>query len=464
MPPHPHCHWRGAADWKSLGLELSTTSDEACKQFDALLTQIVNHYDDETVGGAAGCIEKMFKADPEFLMGHVVKLGVSGQLVHKDPSFAQDIYKMASLAQQPHVKLWERKHAHAVQKLCEGKPSQAASIWEDILVDKPTDIISLKFLHDMYIMNGLSYGLRDSLARVQPYWKPQLPFYGDVLGMYAFGLEETNMYSEAEKTAKMALDINRYDAWATHCVAHVCEMTGRFKDGIKFMMDTENDWNDNGLQCHNYWHTALFHTESGDFESAYGILDKHIIPFMNKNKSMFSLTDAASLCFRLEAEGYDVGNRWLDCYNTSKDHVEDTVWSYFDINTMISCLGAKKTSDCDNLISQLKHVIKENIGENAAIYRDITLPICEALQAYDDSNFDLAVEIMKPLKYHIHRVGGSHAQRDLFNLFAIHAALRSSKPENQKYARHLLMERKSQKETPLADRLLQRLVDAHGSS
>lgn len=40
-----------------------------------------------------------------------------------------------------------------------------------------------------------------------------------------------------------ALDINIYDAWASHCVAHIREMTGQFKDGIQFMSNTENNWN-----------------------------------------------------------------------------------------------------------------------------------------------------------------------------------------------------------------------------
>jgi len=40
-----------------------------------------------------------------------------------------------------------------------------------------------------------------------------------------------------------ALDVNRCDAWASHCVAHINEMTGRYKEGIQFMTDSENNWN-----------------------------------------------------------------------------------------------------------------------------------------------------------------------------------------------------------------------------
>ncbi|XP_045181254.2 tetratricopeptide repeat protein 38-like [Mercenaria mercenaria] len=461
MPPHPHCHWRSAQDWKTFGLEFSSPSDEACKMYDACLTQIVNHFDDTSVGGTEGCMNKMFQADPDFLMGHVFKLGAMFQFVHKNYAHAQEVYKMAEMAKKPHVKPWERKHAEAVQYLSEGNLNKACEKWEDILVEKPMDMLSLKFLHDMYIVNGLSQGLRDSCSRVLPYWKPDTPCYGDLLGMYAFGLEETNMYSVAEKTARKALDINRHDAWAAHCVAHCKEMTGEFREGIKFMTQTENNWNDNGLLCHNYWHWALYYFENGETESTLGILDNHVIPFMKSKKTMFSVTDTASMCYRLEAEGYNLGSRWSDCFEIAKEHVEDNVWSYYDINTMLACLGSKNKAESDRLLASVKSSIKNGIGDIAKVYSDVTLPILEAIKAYDEEDYDTAVEIMKPLKYQVYRVGGSHAQRDLFNLFTVNAALRSKLPENQKYASHLLMERKSQKESPLADRLLQNLVISH---
>lgn len=61
-------------------------------------------------------------------------------------------------------------------------------------------------------------------------------------GMYAFGLEETNLYMEAEKYALKGLELNKNDAWATHALAHVFEMTGQQNKGIETMLKTEADW------------------------------------------------------------------------------------------------------------------------------------------------------------------------------------------------------------------------------
>ena len=48
--------------------------------------------------------------------------------------------------------------------------------------------------------------LRDRVAQVLPAWDPSTPGYGYVLGMYAFGLEETALYSRAEDTGRRALE------------------------------------------------------------------------------------------------------------------------------------------------------------------------------------------------------------------------------------------------------------------
>lgn len=462
MPPHPHSHWRGTKDWKDLGLEMSTTSDEAAKMFDACIAQMLSYQGDESLGGMEGTAEKMMKADPNFVLGHVFTLGTKGMKVSMDTQFAQDIYKMVGLSKQPHVLPWERKHAEAVKLFAEGFIDKAAVMWEDILNDHPTDILALKFLHDMYIVNGSSKGLLYSTAAVVNQWEPSMPYYGNVLGMHAFGLEENGRLNEAEKLARQALDINRYDAWAVHCVAHVKETTGQTEEGIKFMKETEADWSDCSLQCHNYWHWGLFYYEKGDFESALGILDSHVMAFMKDKKSLFSVTDAASLCFRLEAEGVEIGHRWKDCRDVGASNDDYHLWSFSDLNVLLSCIGSQQKEEGDRLVNKVKEFVRGGYGDIQSIYADVTLPVMEAMKAYEAEDFGAAVDLMKPIQLKLVQIGGSNAQRDLFTLFTIHAAIRSKVPEHQKYASRLLHERKCLKgESPLAERLLQQLMISH---
>ena len=50
-------------------------------------------------------------------------------------------------------------------------------MWESILVEHPTDLLALKFAHDGYFFMGAQTQLRDSVARVLPFWKPHIPLY-----------------------------------------------------------------------------------------------------------------------------------------------------------------------------------------------------------------------------------------------------------------------------------------------
>jgi len=57
---------------------------------------------------------------------------------------------------------------------------KACEVWEGILADHPTDMLALKFAHDGFFYLGEQIQMRDSVARVLPYWKPHMPLYRQV--------------------------------------------------------------------------------------------------------------------------------------------------------------------------------------------------------------------------------------------------------------------------------------------
>src|SRR3546814_4613852 len=103
--------------------------------------------------------------------------------------------------------------------------------------------------------------LRDRIARALPDWSPDMPGYHAVLGMHAFGLEETGLYAPAEEKARRAVDIEPRDGWAQHAAAHVMEMQGRQRDGIAWMRGNAEAWSKDSFFCvHNWWHRSEEHT------------------------------------------------------------------------------------------------------------------------------------------------------------------------------------------------------------
>lgn len=406
-------------------------------------------------------------ADPNFVMGHVIKNGLdvlgTGRTIGLDQEFKKDIYNMETLAQQQKVTGSERKHVSAVTLWAEGEATAACNIWEDILADNPLDMLALKFAHDSYFYLAYHPQMRDGIARVMPYWKPSMPLYGYLEGMHAFGLEENNMYDLAEKAARRGLDFNRHDAWSTHAMAHVLEMGGRQKEGLTFMSSTENDWNICGMiACHNYWHYALYNIEKGNYSDAIGIYDTQVGPLAKKSGAMLDMVDACSLLYRLQLEGVKVEDRYNDIHEICRQHLDDHVLAFNDAHFMMACLGTGDKKSTQTFLDSMRKFIKNGKGDNCRITKEVGLAVCEALVAYDEGQFSKAVDLVNPVRYQVIKVGGSHAQRDIFSQFLIHCAMKSDKEEHKKLARQLLAERKCLKEnSPLTDRLMAKAMAQH---
>ena len=87
-----------------------------------------------------------------------------------------------------------------------------------------------------------------------------MPGYHALLGMHAFGLEESGDYERAEASGRLAVELEPRDGWAQHAVVHVLEMQGRHADGIQWMRANPDAWSrESFFAVHNWWHLALFH-------------------------------------------------------------------------------------------------------------------------------------------------------------------------------------------------------------
>lgn len=239
--------------WKEAGLPLSTPSNEACKLFDAALTQYVTWTNDAALGGIEGCLAKLKAADPAFAMGHAISNGLvligTGSSVRLDRELALAVRNMVEMSKAQPLTPRERLHVSAVEAFAKGNFPEACELWEQILRDHPTDMLALKFSHDAYFYLGYQEQMRDSAARVLPFWTPGIPLSSYVKGIYSFGLMETNLYDQAEKLAKEALSVTPTDAWSVHTVAHIHEMKAEVKAGLDFMQSSEAHWKVDGGPC-----------------------------------------------------------------------------------------------------------------------------------------------------------------------------------------------------------------------
>ncbi|KAJ7416034.1 Tetratricopeptide repeat protein 38 [Willisornis vidua] len=440
--------------WQDAGLVLSTTSNEACKLFDAVLTQYATWTNNESLGGIEGCLSKLKAADPNFTMGHVIANGLelvgTGSSVRLDKDLDRAMRTMLALSKSQPLTEREKLHVSALDMFARGQLPKACDLWEQILQSHPTDLLALKFSHDTYFYLGYQVQMRDSVARVYPFWTPDVPLSSYVKGYYSFGLVETNFFDRAEEVAREALAINQTDAWSVHTIAHVNEMRADVKKGLEFMKETETNWkNSDMLACHNYWHWALYFIEKGEYEAALTIYDKHL-----------QLRIAAYI---LPHQGVKLGDRWENILALTKKHTRDHILLFNDVHFLMSSLGAKDLKTTEELLTTLQELARApHEDHQLSLAPSLGLPLCQAFVEFENGNCDKAVDLLYPIRYQLIQLGGSNAQRDVFSQLLIHAALNSKSQAKRNIARCLLRERDVVRpNSPMTERLIRKAAAIH---
>jgi tetratricopeptide (TPR) repeat protein len=426
------------------GVSLSTRQKTSLEHYERAAELTVSYFVDPLA-----VIDQALAEDPDFVMGHCLRAGLSVMSTEKAarPMLADSIAQLERLWDRANA--LERGHLRAARAWFAGDFAGSVRLYGDLLLDEPRDLLSLQIAHIGDFLLGESQMLRDRVAQVLPHWSRDTPGYGYVLGMHAFGLEETGQYARAEEVGQRALEHNRRDPWAVHALAHVMEMTGRTDEGIRLLGDRRRDWApDNGFAFHNWWHLALFHLEVGDQERALAVYDQHIRP--RSSKIAYENVDASALLWRLQLRGADVRERWAALAVDWAEAGEEGHYAFNDVHAIAAFVNAERPSDVARALTAMEHALLRP-GTNAMMTRDVGLPLARALVAFSRAQYDDCLQLLLPIRTIVHRFGGSHAQRDLVHLTLLEAALRARRFS---LARALTAERLDRKPESPFNRLL----------
>jgi len=415
------CHLRD-----QFGVYMSARSPDCLSLFDDAAMDLL-----AWTGTPGAKISRALEIDPKFTMGNVMKvgLGLIANIQQQGETIDKAMIQMKESISKDCTPA-ELSHVDALQLWAAGDFRQAAATWNSILVDNPTDVVALKFAHDTFFFTSDAEFIRDVLARTYDVWKNEYrmnPAYGFITGMYAFALEETNYYERAEKMGKEAVELNPCDAWATHAVAHVMDMQSRISEGISWLEETQRWRECDSLSTHLNWHTALMYLELEKGEEVLNIYDTRI---RKENKaSPLDLVDASSLLYRCELLGIDVGDRWEHLMNLWMDHMDNRGLTFGDLNAMMAALRSSKHSGSAEKLLDSMRDFASKYGDSpnvyhGPVYKNSGVPLSEAMMAYNSQDYASAVRELFPKPDITRGIGGSAAQRDVFNIMTIQAALK----------------------------------------
>lgn len=386
-----------------LGLELTAASGEAARAFEETVWAYVGFSREPGVP-----LKRALQADPAMpmalcLQGYFMHLMGLPALVAKAKSAHQAALKSVTTTSR------EKSHITALGAWCDGELERACQLFDAILAEHPRDILALKLANYLYFYTGNAAEVRDGPARALGAWDERAPGYGHLLALHAFGLEECGDYAAAERAGRRATELNPADPWAVHAVAHVMEMQDRGAEGAAWIEGLAQHWDAaNFFRFHLWWHLALMRWGAGRAEEALALYDARV--WGEGSSENLSLTNDISLLARLELAGVDVGERWSAVANVVRDQSGGSVMAFVDAHYALA-LGA---------VPPL-----EDHGTTARVHGAVGRAVCEGVVAWRARDYARAAALLGPARKEFWKLGGSHAQRDLFVLILLASALKS---------------------------------------
>ncbi|MGD9815559.1 MAG: tetratricopeptide repeat protein [Hyphomonadaceae bacterium] len=398
------------------GNAASTASRAALAHYDNAL-DLIRLYR----GDPIAALDAALAEDPDFGGAWAARAGLLVQ--QTDKAYAEETAKTLRAGATAKLNDREAAHLRAAEDWSEGRYGEATARWARVAQENPRDALAVQYAHVGCFFLGLQSELRDIPLQALRAFKAGEDGYSYIQGMAAFGLEECGDYARADMFGRRAVEADPRDGWAVHAVAHVNEMRGDLEAGIPWLADNAQYWApESGFSYHNWWHLALLHLDRGDIAQVLKLYDEKVRPDPEA-QIVLEWIDASALLWRLKLEGVDTGDRFAKlaaCWERAK---EDAFYAFNDLHAIMAFLGAGRMDDALDVVAAMRGAVVRG-GDNGYMTRKIGLPLAEALIAYEAGRYAECVDKIAATRGVAQRFGGSHAQRDILTLTALHAALR----------------------------------------
>ena len=361
-------------------------------------------------------------ADPECCIANVYAGFLWMFLEAPDAAVRAAQYLAAAERAAPAATLREQLNTAVLAAWAADDLPETLRLCERIGEEFPRDLVVVK-THQYFEFNrGNSPQMLRAALRV-------LPSNSDVAylhGMLAFAYEQCHLLDDAERAARSALNLRRKEPWAQHALAHVMLTRGRIDEGALFLEGMQDTWVglNSFMITHLWWHLALFYLSQGRNAAVLEAYDRHCWG-VAKNYSQDQI-GAVSLLARMEVTGIEVGERWQDLGSHLAARARDTVLPFLTMQYIYG-LGRAGRVEAEELLESVRQRAAKAAPFVREVWRDVALPACEGLYAHARGDFDGAWRHLGTAMPRMIEAGGSHAQRDLFELLLLDAAIQSGR-------------------------------------
>lgn len=381
--------------------------------------------------GMPGALKAVLDTDPEFGVAHAIAGVVSACLRVPDFDPGAEI-AAAEAAAAEHG--WERSFIQtAAAAVARGPLWASVEDWFAHHSRHPTDVNALIFGRVGAAWSADANRIGEVEQRVE---QTHVAVGDDpaVLGFRGMGSQERGDLDAAERFASLALELDPTSSAGAHPMAHVFFERGDHARGAAWL-DVWLPTTDpaGGFTAHLHWHHALHCLAIGDTDQA---LNTYVDRLCGPSQTV--LPDRSSMLWRLQLHGVvdqsedpsDVD--FADMLSSSVDFIPFT---FVGVHV---ALGLATHGD----VLALRRFAATAARSEAPGASTLVQPIALALAQRIDGAFGPAADRLVAIEPHFPLLGGSHAQREVFEDTLIDTLIRAGRTEDASRRLQLRLERR----------------------
>jgi tetratricopeptide (TPR) repeat protein len=301
----------------------------------------------------------------------------------------------------------ERQHVEALSAIITGDTARGLALIDEHVLDFPRDALLVN-----QASSSIGFGGRADREEFRLHFLERLaPAYGDDWWFHsalAFTYHEVRRFEESRRLSERSLEQYPANANASHNIAHVHFETGETDAGVAFLAGWLAGYDRRApYHCHLAWHLALFELQRGSHERAREIYDRDIIAASN---ARLTVMDGASLLWRLELYGGHQAPLPWSPLAVLATRVARPGFVFGDIHAAFAYASSGDEAALAALIENLRVLA----AKGHPIAGTVALPLVLSIAAFAAGDFAGTLEHLERLDAEIHRMGGSHAQWELF--------------------------------------------------